>query len=159
MNKEYDKNWFMGIYRQWYKHFEGIVNHVDLKEIGYHRDEKCRLYIHYECPCGGDDHYAIRAIVQDGETSAHLSDVLNCYWSEPCRQWLIRPVDIVATIFEEEEAYLKLIDKAPPIVRKVVAKMGMTEAAAHVLKDRHGIDREFAEEIMGEKFPVNVLEM
>ena len=114
-------------------------------------------HCYYKCPCGADDHCASRAIVDYTENQgSSLSCVLHCHITG--RQWLIRPKDIVDIIRREEEAYIKLTEKAPAIVKKVITKRGWSYETRKFLFDTHGIDEELANECMDRFIEATVAE-
>ena len=98
----------------------------------------------YKCPCGGRDHYASRSTVEV-DRGHWPSEILNCY--ETGKQWLVRHPDVPGIIRGEEEKYLKLLERAPAIVAKVVAQRGWSDATLAFLKDTHGIDEDLAREL------------
>ena len=133
------------IKESWFSSKIPSLEENQLNFVSVIRSEDGKEWRAYDCPCGGKDHCATRPMAQDGY-SQYPSDILTCYINN--RQWLVRPVNVVAVIREEEEKYLKLVAKASRIVRKIVKKRGLSEDTLLFLKDTHGIDRELVQEIL-----------
>lgn len=106
---------------------------------------RARDGVWFVCPCGGEDHYAFRNWIPEGN-SAWLSPVLNCYETE--QQWLVKAIPVEDIILKEEMAYGKLLDRAMTLVPKIVKKRGMNADTLFFLRDTHGIPEELATEIM-----------
>lgn len=104
----------------------------------------------YECPCGDGSHLAFRPMETFGGRSQSPAGILTCF--QTGSQWIIDK-DIAGTIRDEEMRYLKLIDSAGPIVRRVFARMGQTQGAYEYLKDTHGIDAELADDLCHKMMP------
>lgn len=136
---------YEGIKKRWCESKEGILEESDIGVVIKKEHFQGREWYFYKCPCRGDDHLAMRTFIEEG-FSRHLSPVLNCFFTR--KQWLVRPVDVAKVIKDEEEKYLKLIEKAPALVKKIVAKRGWSDETAFFLEDTHGIDRELAQSII-----------
>ena len=126
------------------KFFQSKSGALEEEELVYVKSELFlgRQWYFYECPCGGEDHYATRAMIKEG-FSQFLSTILNCFCTE--QQWLIRPIDTANLICLEEKKYFELLKKSENIVRKIISKQGFSEKTIAFLKDTHGIDREIVE--------------
>ncbi len=102
------------------------------------------VYDRCVCPCGGKDHYAlwprVDHVFHDGRSHA---DLLTCFRNN--QQWLVRWPSVKKVIESEEMSFYKLMEMAPGIVRRVIAKRGWSEETISFLFDTHGIDRETAE--------------
>jgi|GEM_PF-2711349 len=128
---------FEEIKKAWFKAKIGFVDESDLRLIKSEVFDD-RICMFYKCPCGSD-HYAMRFMVQEGY-SQYPSCILNCFVNN--HQWGIKVADVAAIIKEEEEKYLRLIERAPKIIKKVIAQRGMSEETLFFLENTHGIDRE-----------------
>ena len=133
---------FEEIKRRWFEAKEGIIPLSDLQQVKHVGDILHRYYI---CPCGSEDHYGSRPY-DPGALLDEYGCVLTCY--DKNKQWLIKKTDIQQMIRTEEEHYIKLLEKAPSVVKKVIAKRGWSEETKAFLLDTHGIDPELAESIM-----------
>ncbi len=132
---------------KWFSHFTAILDSSEVREASELTDEQKRLnresgYRWYDCPCGGADHLATRRYFSEG-FGYTLSPVLTCFVTD--RQWLVRPADVEAIIRAEEEAYLRVLEKSGPIVKKTIRKMGNCPETWAFLKDTYGIDKEMVE--------------
>lgn len=137
------------LYDQWRAAKSGVIDECDLVFIGEDRDGPGGRW--FECPCGGEDHAARIPWVFEG-FGRSLGVVLTCYITG--QQWLIRRPNVADLIRAEEESYIKLLQKAPGIVRQVIRNRGWSEETKEFLLDTHGIDPEISQEIVNGTWPM-----